>query len=241
MIQPFARFGIGIGAFACTPMEWRRGAICARGRQIFGPVLLLVLFLGVGCAPDVTHWTSAASPMQNQVQLVHLQHDVAFDVGAPALGGAAADVLAAFVARQGIGPSDRLYLVAPGEGGVQAARLDAVVRALRRDGLAAKPLADAPWAGPVEADRIRLVVHRLIVLGPDCPDWRKPSGADPANAPGANFGCATTRNLGLMVADPADLFAGRDEGVQDGTRAAAAVHRYRSGTVTPLNRVTVAP
>jgi type IV pilus biogenesis protein CpaD/CtpE len=58
--------------------------------------------------------------------------------------------------------------------------------------------------------------------------------SDFTNAPSSNFGCATAVNLGLMVASPGDLAAGRSLEPADGKPAASAVARYLDDKVPPL-------
>ena len=50
----------------------------------------------------------------------------------------------------------------------------------------------------------------------------------------SNFGCANERNLGLMVANPADLLRGREPGPADGDFAAFGIQRYRADKTEPL-------
>jgi pilus assembly protein CpaD len=68
-----------------------------------------------------------------------------------------------------------------------------------------------------------------MVTLPPCPNWSKASGADFTNTSASNFGCATTSNLALMVASPADLAGGRELGPADGRVAVAAMQRYVNG------------
>ena len=85
-----------------------------------------------------------------------------------------------------------------------------------------------PGAVPA-TDPARAVVYvgRYDVVLPDCPDWRKQTGADFTNTHSSNHGCATTVNFARMLADPGDLVQGRDPGPSDGERRAAAVKNYR--------------
>ena len=59
-------------------------------------------------------------------------------------------------------------------------------------------------------------------------------GHDSENTPGANFGCAITSNLGMMVANPRDLLRGRNPGPSDATAVSAAIARYRAGETRDL-------
>ena len=74
----------------------------------------------------------------------------------------------------------------------------------------------------------------VVLTVPGCPDWTKPTRVNYSNSVHSNFGCADAINLGAMIANPADLWAGRDPGAADGVAAAAAIQRYRNGKTTPL-------
>ena len=90
----------------------------------------------------------------------------------------------------------------------------------------------APQPGALTNVAVEVTAH--LVQVPACPDWSADPGYDPRNLPLPNLGCATATDLGLMLADPADLVAGSALGPADGAQAAEAVARYRAGKVTPL-------
>jgi len=57
--------------------------------------------------------------------------------------------------------------------------------------------------------------HQPVVDGhtafvPGCPDWRHDIGGD-RETQSSNYGCASSTNLALMVADPADLLHGHSD------------------------------
>jgi pilus assembly protein CpaD len=70
-----------------------------------------------------------------------------------------------------------------------------------------------------------------MVTLPPCPNWSQYPASDFSNARSSNFGCATATNLGLMVANPADLVAGRELAHADGIPAVSAVTRYLTDKV----------
>ena len=116
-------------------------------------------------------------------------------------------------------------------------RVAAVAGLLRQSGIAATAAiaADRTAAG----GGVEVTVRTEEVVLPGCPDWSRSAGYDPGNLPLSNLGCANALNLGLMVADPADLAGRRPLGPADGTHAAEAVVRYRTDKVTPLKTETV--
>jgi pilus assembly protein CpaD len=67
---------------------------------------------------------------------------------------------------------------------------------------------------------------------PECGYWHQESYANATNVNSANFGCATQRNLGLMVADPSDLLAPTPFDPRDGPRTAIVIDLYRRGELT---------
>src|SRR3546814_11206295 len=70
------------------------------------------------------------------------------------------------------------------------------------------------------------------------PDCRQPQPLAPERPEftGA-FGCTTAYNLGVMIADPADLERGRELDPADAERAGLSIQRYRVGEEEPLEDV----
>ena len=67
---------------------------------------------------------------------------------------------------------------------------------------------------------------------PDCGSWLWEPNPDFSNRDTANFGCATQRNIGLMVQNPADLVRPRGTSDRDGSRAVDVLDKYRRGAST---------
>jgi len=97
------------------------------------------------------------------------------------------------------------------------------------------PLADGFAVGEPGADVVRVIVRRHVVTLPGCPDWSAKPGNTWQNRVSSNWGCATAANLGLMVANPADLAGGRRMGPADGEFSATSIDRYRKGETKPLD------
>ncbi|MFQ5617804.1 MAG: CpaD family pilus assembly lipoprotein [Rhodospirillales bacterium] len=178
-----------------------------------------------------------------RADLVQYSHDVAFAAGEARLANGQRQSLDAFLARLEAGYGDRFYVVAgrgrKGEPKQAAARLgerrrQAVMAFLELRRLRVLPLRiefgiDAPVRGGV-----KVIVRRYVVTLPECPDWSGRPEITYNNTPSSNFGCATATNLGLMVADPGDIVAGRHPGLMDGEFTARSIERYRKGETTPL-------
>jgi pilus assembly protein CpaD len=89
-------------------------------------------------------------------------------------------------------------------------------------------------SGMARDREVEIVVTGAEIVLPGCPVWSRDPGYDPLNLPLSNLGCANAVNLGLMVADPADLATTRATSPADGTREAEAIARYRSDKVKQL-------
>ncbi len=178
-----------------------------------------------------------------RADLVQYGHDVAFAAGEARLTNGQRQRLDTFLARLEAGYGDRFYVVAGrGRRGApkQAAerlgerRRQAVMAFLKFRKLRVLPLhiefgIDAPVG-----EAVKVIVRRYVVTLPGCPDWTGRPGVTFNNTTSSNFGCATATNLGLMVADPGDIVAGRHPGLMDGEFIARSIERYRKGETTPL-------
>jgi pilus assembly protein CpaD len=88
-------------------------------------------------------------------------------------------------------------------------------------------------AGMVPEGTVRVVVSRTRAVVAGCPNWTVPSQPNFENRSMSNYGCAVNSNLAAMVADPRDLFHGREgTGVGDADTAAKAVDFYRRSAPT---------
>jgi pilus assembly protein CpaD len=160
-----------------------------------------------------------------------------------------------------VGPTDRDSIHLEGHAderasasynvGLAARRNESVATFLAELGLADVATTTNAYGEAVPADagsgpeawgrnrRVELVLERYLVTLPACPDWSRRSGLDFDNQPLSNLGCATTTNLGLMVADPKDLVRGRPLDRADGVQQAEAIVRYRTGKVVELEEERV--
>ena len=88
-------------------------------------------------------------------------------------------------------------------------------------------------AGMVPPGTVRVVVSRNRAEVPGCPNWTVPSQPNFENRTMSGFGCAVNSNLAEMVANPEDLFHGREgTGVGDALTASKAVDSYRKSKPT---------
>lgn len=82
---------------------------------------------------------------------------------------------------------------------------------------------------------------KMVALPPECPAWSS-SNTDPYdNQPLPQFGCATARNLALMVERPEDLVKGRDMGAGRAVTTVGAIRRYDNNQTRGLIYPSSAP
>lgn len=103
-----------------------------------------------------------------------------------------------------------------------------------RYGLMVLPAAPVT-AGAVPGGTVRVVVSRNRAEVPGCPDWSVPSQPNFLNRTMSNFGCGVNSNLAAMVANPEDLFHGREgPAAVDGIAGAKAIEMYRNWPLTGI-------
>ncbi len=199
----------------------------SRGWRLSG--LIAGMLVLAGCET----YSPAQSSIENETVWINLTHEVAFRGEQVDLSSVERLRLDTFLAEIGAEATDSLT-VDPGAADDSAAqaRALAVVDHLR---------ARVPTARPkvrrigLDAGRdLRVVVGRYLVVPPQCPNWSKPSNRDPRNLATANMGCSVNANLGLMVADPADLVRGRKTTPAVGAIGSAAIERYLNDEVKEL-------
>lgn len=81
----------------------------------------------------------------------------------------------------------------------------------------------------LDRDEARIDIGYAVTVLPHCPDWRRSPVTTYSNTSQGNFGCASTVNLGLMVADPRDLERGEGNGTPDTERTTQVIRDYRGG------------
>jgi pilus assembly protein CpaD len=176
---------------------------------------------GTDMAPQV------AAPKQLKVDYTELKHSADFVHASARLAPGEKKLLDAFLDSAGVTPQDHVYVEAASDDRLAAERIGSIAHALAQRGIGARALPADDHA--IAADQLLVKVERYVVTPPACPDWTKSPFESHDNAVASNFGCATTTDLGLMVADPRDLVVGRTLGAEEGDPAIAGIERYRAG------------
>ena len=198
----------------------------------------LILCLAIACsvlqacdAPG--EWTASEAPRPLRVDFQRMTHTAAYAPDATQLAPGEQESLADFLQLTQVTTDDHVYLEPTNNDRRNAARISALARDLTRRGYLVATL--PPGRDAVPPNALLVTVERYVVTPPDCPNWTKSPSGDSENAPSSNFGCATTTDLGLMVANPRDLVLGRDMGPESAEYAGLAIQRYREGKTSPLS------
>ncbi len=84
-------------------------------------------------------------------------------------------------------------------------------------------------SGGVSGKAVVLTYTANAIKVPECGKFPQRMTPDAANRGHANFGCATQRNLGLMLSNPGDYEKGRPMTGADPARAIGNLNVYRTG------------
>jgi pilus assembly protein CpaD len=196
-------------------------------RHLVVAALFVAAAASSSCQPLPASYTSAEAPKTITLSRASQHFTVRFAPGSARLLPADAAQLRAWATAGAITPGDRVSVAASGPPEIAAARFAALSQELLRYKIAATSLT-LPSVPP---NRAIIDSVRYLVTTPPCPNWSKPPDGDFTNQTDSNFGCANASNLALMVANPADLVAGRELAPADGSIAAGAVQRYETGNV----------
>jgi pilus assembly protein CpaD len=75
-----------------------------------------------------------------------------------------------------------------------------------------------------------------VAQPPECGNWPTNLAYEPENLPYPNFGCATQRNFGAQIANPADLLGPRSETARSSERRDQMWSKYIRGEPTGTRR-----
>lgn len=85
----------------------------------------------------------------------------------------------------------------------------------------------------VFSPEIKLPTKNIFIAGihikqdiPQCPSWSTPNMSDSKVSQSSNFGCASERNLAIMIADPSDLIRGKKLHPASAEHSLNALDRY---------------
>jgi pilus assembly protein CpaD len=198
------------------------------------PIVASLIVALAGCATD---YSKSEAPNNLRVDGSESRVEVAFAPGSARLAAGEAARLDRLVATGIIRPADRVTIAAAGPPRLADQRADAVSRALLAYGIVAEALP----LDPAPANHAVIGIGRYTVTLPPCPNWSSPPTAEYTNAHNSNWGCAAATNLGLMVANPADLVSGRTLAPADGQPAVNAVQRYMTDRVKQPPAPTASP
>lgn len=187
-------------------------------------------------------WQQVPATPENQAETIIFEQRVGFPQDSAVLDRSARRAIDRLLAEAAPAPGSLIDLsIARGRGGpatfdrLTLQRLEAVRQLLAGHGYESALATSAEArVSALSDDELGLTVTKVMAILPDCdqPQPLEPETPDFT----ATFGCSTAYNLGVMVADPADLERGRELDPADAERASAAIRRYRVGEEKPLQK-----
>ena len=193
-------------------------------------VALLILVSATGACSSYPKTDLADRGVESVNQPVLAKETFVFDAAAPAgvLAPEEMGRLDSWFHGLDLGYGDSIYVDGSGAEGVRAQ----VGELAGRYGMMVLPSAPVT-AGEIAPGAARIVVTRTRAEVPDCPNWSRASQPNYHNRSMSNYGCAVNSDLAAMVANPEDLFHGREVGATTDTiTATKAVSLYRSTAPT---------
>jgi len=172
----------------------------------------------------------AEHPVKNTVETRHMLYTLDFRVDRNRLTSDAIDDMHS--ALRDISPEaveSVMVRIAPSQAANEERR-EHIIKLLRYMGYPRKVVHFESLKGTRAREAHLDIAYAAVVL-PHCPDWRTSPYLTYSNTHNANFGCASTVNLGLMVADPRDLEKGTGNVTPDSERNSTVIRNYRSGIV----------
>jgi len=206
---------------------------------LLSTIVLAIGLAGCGQMIDnhITYGTWKQSPPDAAplISVKPARFDVTFVGSDDSLDLANETALNQFLGANRIGSGNTVDLVIgpvqQGEGEIVVRRVDAVEAALARRGIAVDSINGTAETQP---GTVGILGKLVTVIPPACPGYNSPIHLNTENQPVIVTGCSNQANLDLMVANPADLAAGRPLPPADGEAMALSVQRYREGKVPPL-------
>lgn len=132
--------------------------------------------------------------------------------------------------------NSRLIVAVPSGGANEVPAMYAVgeIRAMLTDqGFGEASISVEAYSAEGAADPpIRVSYMRYVAEPPQCGDWSTNLAYDPTALPYPNLGCAQQRNLGVMIANPADLLGPRSETARSSERRDQVWGKYVKGDPT---------
>lgn len=192
--------------------------------------LAIALLASAVAACSTPGMNPAARGVESINQPVLARETFTFDAAAPAgiLAPEEMGRLDGWFRSLGLGYGDSIFI----DGDATPEVRDQVAEIAGHYGLMVLPAAPVT-AGMVPPGNVRIVVARTRAEVPGCPNWSVPAQPNSDNAMMSNFGCAINSNYAAMVANPEDLFHGREPGAAADTETAAkAVEYYRNSPPT---------
>ncbi|MBT4890959.1 MAG: hypothetical protein HON65_15545 [Rhodospirillales bacterium] len=108
-----------------------------------------------------------------------------------------------------------------------ASNISMIKQILMKSGVRASQIIVMPMDAGNDLNAVLSFTANTVQL-PECGDWSSSSSSNWSNTVHSNLGCATQRNLGLMVANPGDLQSAQTMSDFPGDMGAVIIRTYRA-------------
>lgn len=208
-----------------------------------GPVLLACAALS-GCAADLTTRDpiAGATPItpteQYSIEVRQSADQLALAPHADGLSINQRDAVAAFANRWRESNRADIAIRTPADADPQAVQrmVADVTGALQALGVPPQQLRIGPYEAGAPGGPILASFIRPEATIPNCETGWDNLTSSGDNRPSTHFGCATTANFAVMVADPRDLITPAAGQPSDASRRQQVLERYRAGAATSSAR-----
>ena len=200
-----------------------------------GALVLVLCLSGCDTPTQVSYatWKQPLPRAESTATASPVRLDVHFDPGETTLTADNAGAIDAFLAHNQItsGASVAVAVAPPttADAGVTAGRVRAVSQSLESRGITVESVLAVKNAEP---GTVSVLGQDAKVQLPACPGYNAPIQLDTSYQPIMPPGCYNNLDLGLMVANPADLAQGRQLPPGDAEYSALFVQKYRTGSAT---------
>jgi pilus biogenesis lipoprotein CpaD len=219
-------------------MKTKSNRLFNRACSIAALVLVPAMLVACEHRPlDYATWKQNEPTVQPRYQTMQSQHVVNFAPKSTQLSEVEREAIGIFLRQNGVQTGSQVFIGAPAKTAAQnasaKARLNAVLIALRSQGINARTASVKSTDNQHTGDEVVVFAQTVALVVPECPGYNQPITLDYEWRPESPVGCANAVNFARMVANPNDIAQGRVLAPGDGANNVMAIQRYRGEDATP--------
>ncbi len=180
----------------------------------------------------------AAHPIENKVETRHAILRIKFDDKAKKISESDADAIRNGLKNINLHAIDNISIHTSVGMAYKNPRVGSIKEILRKAGYLST--VTVATQDKIDNDKAVLDITFADVVSPDCPDWKRSPITTYGNMTPANYSCAATVNLGLMVDNPRDLVRGQDSRINYTERGSKILSDYHDGVESSSSGIATA-